>query len=359
MKEYESIKLSEVKGLDEALYTIGRSYREAKGNVDACSLKKSETIGGILKHKLERVINEIRVPGEEGERLGVGIEALDDSGKYWRLYPTNYDDITINVKKRSILETDSSKRGVLIDIPMAKDSISILFGYSKREERIENDSGKEIKITSNYAIMPRADNYAKGVHSLQRKCKKEKNKVHPKTAKGIYRPLSFKEIMEIRVNHCEISREDEMIGVSEYWLSSCTGIAYKENSSKFKIIPECEELINIDKDFYGTSFPIDYDKISGVELDFSKGIYNQKLAKEDALEHKGWLAVVEGDKALLKAYADIVFKESHIDEAMSFYKIIKSGNGLMSLDIHHMSFHSLAGGIYKLNDKSHFIRKIK
>ncbi len=145
-------------------------------------------------------------------------------------------------------------------------------------------------IAGKYLLMPQASTYARGVEALR--------------AASVKRPFTFKENILARVEAYE-SGDHSLFDI---WLDSCTGIAYKTGTTQFKIIPQCAELIGINKDFSQRFLPVEYNTIMGVELDCSKGKYNQSLTNAEIMEHPAWLAVMEGDRTLLRAYTDIVFR---------------------------------------------------
>lgn len=104
-----------------------------------------------------------------------------------------------------------------------------------------------------------------------------------------------------------------------YALDTCSSIAYKSGTKKFKFTSISPHLITIDPDFNGEFLPVAYDKIEGFELDSGKGKYDELLTKAEIPEHKGWLAAMEDDKKLLEEAVKITF--SVIDEpekAMAF-----------------------------------------
>ena len=122
-------------------------------------------------------------------------------------------------------------------------------------------------------------------------------------------PLTFKENIQARVEAYESGNHY----LFDTWLDSCTGIVYKAETTEFKIVPNCEQLRNISKDFSKKFLSVDYSKIEGYELDSGRKLfgikYNKSLTKAEIIEHPAWLAVMEEDKALLKTYMDIVFVE--------------------------------------------------
>ena len=187
------------------------------------------------------------------------------------------------------------------------------------------------KVRGSYVLLPQTSTYAIGVQALRDAYSKTKESVHPLFTRDdgskTVRPLTFKENIEARVNDYKTlkdengnnrSREDRLRLFSR-WLDSCTGIAYKAQSTKFKINPECRELITINQDFNQPFISIDYSSFKGLELDSSRGKYNQPLNKQDVVNHEGWNAALQGDNKLLEAYADITFKERNSPNMMGFW----------------------------------------
>src|SRR3989344_2464139 len=202
-------------------------------------------------------------------------------------------------------------------------------------------------IKGRYELMPQANTYALGVEAVRTSA--TLNPQH----NGIYRPLTFKETIEAKVKDYEILTNpdgsertpEERLRLFNTWLDSSTGIAFKKGSTLFKIINECNELITIDSAFNEAYLPVDYSKLQGNELDSSKGTYNKGLTKEQVIEHESWIAALQGDKSLLKNYADIVFNIKKENELMGFYvaKNTKEDQ-LRALCVYGLAVGSYAGG---------------
>lgn len=136
----------------------------------------------------------------------------------------------------------------------------------------------------------------------------------------IVRPLTFKETMQAIVedyntlNNTDGSRKTDYergIFFNESAMDTCSAIAYKRESDKFKIIPQSSYLIGINPTFNEGMMQIDYDNIDGIELDRSEGKYNTyKLEKMETIFHPAWLAAVEFDNALLFEYVNIAYSIS-------------------------------------------------
>ena len=220
---------------------------------------------------------------------------------------------------------------------------------------------------SNYILMPKADTYAQGVHALQKTCVKEKNCSHPMftqdNGKMIYRPLTFKENIEARVHDYETLKnadgsertEKERLRLFSRWLDSCTGIAYKTGTTRFKIIPICEQLITIKKFFANSFLQINYDHIEGVELDNKNGKYNNLFTQDEVLEQPAWRTAVDDDK-LLKIYSKIVFDKLKQDKAMGFgVEPNKETDELRALWVNYLDNYSNAFGGSVLNGCGSFL----
>lgn len=183
------------------------------------------------------------------------------------------------------------------------------------------------KINGDYMIASWS-NYASGIQALRY----DANILQPCIqilGDEIPRPLSLKENIEARVNDYEkLTNPDgskrkrkERLKLFKESLDSCTGIAYKSGSTKFKIIPVCKELMSIDEDYDGSFLQIDYDCLEGFELDSSKNKYSEALTKNEAQEHPAWRAVVEEDLTLLKSYTNIIYKMKKERELLYFWII--------------------------------------
>ncbi len=182
-----------------------------------------------------------------------------------------------------------------------------------------------------YHLMSQTSTYALGVHALREACAAESSSPHPTieipTVGITYRPLTFKENIEARVKEYQRMHnaegtprtKEQRLYLFGKWLDSCVGMAYKAQSTKFKIVPFSQDLITIDKDSRANFLPVEYDGLTGIELDSSRGIYNTSLTKAQVVDHPAWRAAVNGDVALLREYADIVFSERTEDKQMWFW----------------------------------------
>ncbi|MBU4242500.1 MAG: hypothetical protein KKF52_04685, partial [Nanoarchaeota archaeon] len=178
------------------------------------------------------------------------------------------------------------------------------------------------------------------------------------------RPLTFEENIKARVDDYETLFDENgnerdlnlRTRLFNTYLDSCTGIAYKAKTTKFKIVTECSELINIASNFNEHYLPIDYGSINGIELDSSQGIYNQLLTPKQILEHPAWNEFIK-DKSLLKTYIDLFFKLKPGDGKMRFWvnKETKK-NELRALYVNGIDSDSYANGNYDLYYSASFLR---
>lgn len=127
------------------------------------------------------------------------------------------------------------------------------------------------------------------------------------------KPFTFSENIEARIADYEANGKAAKL--FDTWISSVTGIAYKANSAKFKLILRSDKLENIalNQEF----IPADYDYEQGLEFDHLNGKYRQPLTREEAKSHEFWLAAMNGDKEKLERYVDIWFDKTGKDKGMS------------------------------------------
>jgi hypothetical protein len=149
------------------------------------------------------------------------------------------------------------------------------------------------------------------------------------------------------------------------WFDSCTAIVYKANSDEFLIVPKCDLLLNIDKDFNKPSIILtdkEYDDMKKqkgtVVLNRNEVKCDERLTLDEVKNHKVWLALCEGDKKLLSDYAEYYFKEFGKEEAMAFWVQNKSGkNELRSVVLDSDYCYSYADGNDRLYCNSHFVSR--
>lgn len=227
-------------------------------------------------------------------------------------------------------------------------------------------------IEGAYILMPQASTYAQGAYAMRKACKEETASPHPlftlDDGSQIYRPLTFKEVIQVKVTDYNTLVDEEgndrtledRLRFFEKWIDSCTGMAYKAGTTAFKVIPMSKELITIKKSFNDEFLPIEYDTMVGIELDTSKGKYDESLTKKEVINHKAWLAAVEEDKVLLKEYRDIVFEQLKAkydrDTGMGFYFAdVGEEDELRALFVDNLNGSSDAYGLNYLNFNGSFL----
>ncbi|MBU2590381.1 MAG: hypothetical protein KKB39_06490 [Nanoarchaeota archaeon] len=240
----------------------------------------------------------------------------------------------------------------------------------KKELGITDSDEPDERDLSNleYVLMPRASTYALGVEALRTSCLAD-----PLNAQFMFTqddnskiisPLTFEENIKARVDDYETLFDENgnerdlnlRTRLFNIWLDSCTGIAYKAKTTKFKIVTECSELINIASNFNSKYLPINYRGINSIELDSSQGVYNKLLTPEQILEHPAWNTAVQ-DKSLLKTYTDLVFKLNSGDERMGFWvRQNTAKDELRALFVVNLDDYSFANGDYDLDSLAYFLR---
>src|SRR3989344_6387875 len=176
-----------------------------------------------------------------------------------------------------------------------------------------------MKANQNYILMPQTSTYALGVDAHRKSYENGDCPLQPIYTKPdgsrIVRPLTFKENLQARVETYNTLKnvdgsaktDDERLRLFNRWNYSCTGIAYKAGTTKFKIVHQSMDLIEISSEFNSGFMQIDYNFIDGIELGSNDAEYGTLLTSSQAKSHPAWLAAVENDNVLLSEYADIVF----------------------------------------------------
>ena len=184
-----------------------------------------------------------------------------------------------------------------------------------------------------------APTYARGVEQLSLDCKSEVYDPHPKfkvNGVEVVRPFTVAENMRARVEDFNRLRNadgsarslEDRLALWNAWLDSCTGVANKAGTNKFKLIPVCKELIMIAPGFTEPFLPCEYDSLDGVEFNSRnrKYKYNKWMTQENVLAHPAWIEATEHDADLLREYATIAFANfqrirpnNQPEQGMSFY----------------------------------------
>ena len=154
----------------------------------------------------------------------------------------------------------------------------------------------------NYILMPVTDTYALGVDALRESYENGECSLQPTyiqlDGSRIVRALSFKENLQARIEDYNIlnnpdgsaKTDDERLKLFNKWLDSCTGIAYKAGTTKFKIVHQSMDLIEIPSEFNQQFMQIDYDSIDCIEFDSSDAKYITSLSLSKIKSHPSLLA---------------------------------------------------------------------
>jgi len=132
------------------------------------------------------------------------------------------------------------------------------------------------------------------------------------------RPLTFKETIQTRLNQWKESQGKDW-SLWESWLDSCTGIVWEAGGRRFKIVPMHGDLLTAPPS-NAEYLPANFAKTPGTPLTVDS-TYNRDLTFDEVVTHKGWLAAVEGDSALLQEYATVAFGRMRRERAMQFWTV--------------------------------------
>jgi hypothetical protein len=245
-----------------------------------------------------------------------------------------------------------------------------LEGLARNITRKEKQTA--VQPTDKTYIPVKDNSYGQALHTLREQASEPHPLVvHSREGTAKARPLTFKETIEARVQDYNKKKhlpEEEgthpKLELLNIWLDTCTGIAYKAGTTQFTIIPVSRHLLEVNKDFNEASITTDIhferflSERSDKVLDSTQGKYNEPLTPEEVLKNPGWLAGVEGDTDLLRAYRDIVFAElGNPDKAMSFYVLQNTHEDeVRALVVCNLNYDSDAGGDSYLDDDARFLR---
>ncbi len=185
--------------------------------------------------------------------------------------------------------------------------VSDVLAYRSALKRAGKDAPLDLSLPHSWGVVQAAEGDPQDFGSVKRLlvnvCHGDSG-LHPFIG-GISRPLIFKETIQARMDQLRKTGEFGCLWTS--WLDSCSGIAYKANTTKFKIVPLCGQLLSL-RPVRAGFLEVDYEGLPGVELDSAGGVYSDHLPDVDAVvEHEGWLVVMENDRKLLRQYAEVVF----------------------------------------------------
>jgi hypothetical protein len=246
-----------------------------------------------------------------------------------------------NYRTRQKLRFGLNKKGVEIACFTENDHLEdwlkrVAKEYDTELIQEETEDG-QIVIASelpdgNYVMMPQCI-YAQGVQALR--------EAHERGENLLDRPLTFGENLQARLQNAELFQT---------WMDSCTGIAYKAGTSRFKIIRECDPLINIDPEFNQVLMGINYDSLEEEEFDRNDATYNGLLTRDQVMKHPAWQAAV-GDQSLLEEYTNHYFNTFNRETGMGFWLRDNIDiDQLRALCVDYVDYYSVADGINNLNN---------
>ena len=199
---------------------------------------------------------------------------------------------------------------------------------------LKGESQDHSNTQQSHILTPEMPTYALAVQEL-----KKKNKD----------PLTLNQIIKARLE------EEELCDI---WGYSSTGLARKAHSTRFKLIPDCRELKEIDPRFKGVSLSVKYEAIDGIELDSNDALYNQLLTKSEIRKHPAWGIV---GREYLDDYINLVFdKLNNPEKAMGFFLGLNTETDeLRFLLLSNNLYSSNVGGGSSLSNPVSFIQVFK
>lgn len=237
--------------------------------------------------------------------------------------------------------------------------------------------GQPLPNFAKYVIRPVSQHYAREVDSVQGDeaavYQPIATIIDPKTKKArtTKRLFTFEENIKARVEDFETLTDEQgnprtieqRLALFRKWLSSCTSVAYKARSTKFKIGSTSPQLIDIPEEFNQRWIELaegEYESMDGIKLNRNKGIYSSGqnyrplTSVEQVINHEGWNAVVP-DTKLLKAHAEIYFAQ--IESGMGF-RVIENPkqNQLRTLVLYSLGYGSDAVADWDLDNYAQSLR---
>jgi len=186
--------------------------------------------------------------------------------------------------------------------------------------------------------------------------------------KTVKRLFTFEENIRARLDHFNTLTDDQgkprtreqRLALFIQPFSSCTGAAYKANSTKLKIDPMCRQLIEIREGFNQRFLEIPYESADGIELDATDDIYNQRLTEAQARKHKGWKVLIQDDSLrenfITIAYSVIPESERGEKLGMSFWIVKNQDKDQLRTLVLHNHGYSGAGADWDLGSSACSLR---
>ncbi len=243
-------------------------------------------------------------------------------------------------------------------------SVEAAAGYAPGSKAIEQriaelqrELGELRADNLTYAVI-KAKGYRQGLVKLRSAHKKGEAPFQPRyggaSGMSTVRPLTFQETIDAKVNAYE-SGNKKLFHTA---LATSTGIVY-DGKGKFKVVQLADALMSLPNGFDQGLAQASYEGCSAPELDEQKAKYNNLIHGSEVLVHPAWNEAVP-DRALLKAYTEIVFSELnavHTEKAMGFWlrpQAPKDALGALAIDL-LLGCYSVANGVDDLNSEAHFL----
>lgn len=188
-----------------------------------------------------------------------------------------------------------------------------------------------------YRVGSTSPTYAEATHVL-RESQESGTEFQPRRKDGTKIGLTFKQAVQERTNVYNATKliEDYRPKERGYerskecqillggWFSTITGVVCRGGSPEFKVVPYCEDLVNIRRNHTESFLPANFDSFKGKVLrsddtypDGTKK-YNIWLPREKAIINDAFLEALKGDSDLLKEFVRIVYSEAIDKTAMAF-----------------------------------------
>ena len=215
-----------------------------------------------------------------------------------------------------------------------------------------------------YLLTTSRSTYGLGLKQLRDECAADRFSVQPvfilEDGTSLIRPLTLAEDAEALVNQYESTQDpEERTSILSSWRATCTGIAYKAGTTRFKIIPVCKELITLNKKFHRPYFPSLYSSFQTDELDSSQGIYKRQLTQEEFSASEFWKQGIH-DSSVRTNLGRIVYSEREGEPSLGiFIRSNTSQDELRALLMFNLDFSSGADDEDELISDACFVRVVQ
>ena len=178
------------------------------------------------------------------------------------------------------------------------------------------------------------------------------------------RPLTLRETAIARLDDYATLRnpdgsyrtEQERLYLFHLTLSTCTGITRGPRAGKFKILPQCAELLGLPSSFNEETLTLNYANLPGTEFDYREVQCYQPLTRGEVVNHPAWIEAFEDDTSTLEAYAQLSFGLLNRNYAMRWQINGQPSPGeLVALSFGSTGGGSNAIGFSRLTDGKRFV----